>query len=87
MLSRAVVLFVAALCYGAAPALAQTAEQREPDKSSDLPPKGRLVPRELQQLYERYFLDVCEKDKRCDGRCKETFDLIERKEILKLHCS
>jgi hypothetical protein len=86
MSSRVMVLFVIALCCSSGSVLAQSTEQRGPDKSPEPAPEGRLVPHELQQLYERYFVDVCEKDKRCDGRCKETFDLIDRKEILKMRC-
>jgi hypothetical protein len=47
---------------------------------------GRQTPEERQELYERYFVEVCEKQKACTSTCKEVFSRIERKEKLKLKC-
>jgi hypothetical protein len=80
------IAFVVSLGMAYQTAVAQPVQQNELSKPSGVVPEERQTPQELQRFYERYFVEVCQKTNRCDGSCKEVFDLLENKETLKLRC-
>jgi hypothetical protein len=66
--------------------VAQTAQQGDTAKPNIAATGERQTPQERQRLYERYFVEVCQKDNRCDSDCKAVFDQIDNKANLKLTC-
>jgi hypothetical protein len=67
-------------------AFAQPVQQNEPAMPNAVEPEERKTAEELQRFYQRYFTDICQKENRCDGSCKEVFDLLENRDTLKLRC-
>jgi len=67
-------------------AFAQSDQQNNAAKPTVAEPEERQTPQELQRFYQRYFTEICQKENRCDGSCKEVFDLLDSKDTLKLRC-
>jgi hypothetical protein len=67
-------------------AAAQPAPQNDVSRPGNADAKTRLTPQERQRTYERYFVEICQKENRCDGDCKEVYDQIDHRENLTLHC-
>jgi hypothetical protein len=67
-------------------AFAQSAQQNDLAKPNAVQPEERQTAAEVQRFYQRYFTEICQKENRCDGSCKEVFDLLDNKETLKLRC-
>lgn len=80
-----IVLLLSVVMVGQA-AFAQPVQQNDPAKPDAVQPEERQTAGEVQRFYQRYFTEICQKENRCDGSCKEVFDLLDNKETLKLRC-
>jgi hypothetical protein len=68
-------------------AVAQTVQQpNDISKPGNADSKTRQTPQERQRYLERYFVEMCQKENRCDGDCKEVYDGIDAKQNLTLRC-
>jgi hypothetical protein len=67
-------------------AIAQPVQQNDVSKSGSADSKTRQTPQERQRYLQRYFVEMCQKENRCDGDCKEVYDEIDTKQNLTLRC-
>jgi shikimate kinase len=59
---------------------------QDPVKSSAEEDRARQTLQERQDLYERFYREMCEQSDQCTDICKKVYSLVQRKEKLKLKC-
>lgn len=65
-------------------ALAQTTQQ--PSRSSTENFESRQTAQERQNLYERYFREICQKQQLCDDTCKQVYRSLDNKSQFAWKC-
>jgi hypothetical protein len=80
------VSLILGLCCAGGQVYAQPSERGQSRNPNEAETRDRQTARERQELYLRYFREICESGQRCDDRCNEVFARIENKASLRRQC-